>query len=103
MNKPNKKKQSTKTKTKFLGDEIIEWNGQTLHNRSAEDVYDIISDSRYDPQVDLIVSRTIAANRKAAQASWRQSHSPTRLTGKGIVHIIKLKTLHLHSHSYSYP
>lgn len=66
-----------------LGDEVIEWNGQSLNGRSAQEVHDIIADSRYDLQVELIVSRVIAASRRAAQASWRQSHSPTRLHHAG--------------------
>lgn len=49
-----------------------------MHGKSSQDVYDIIADSRQEPQVELIVSRIIAANRRAAQASWRQSHSPNR-------------------------
>uniref|UniRef100_A0A336LL41 CSON009705 protein n=1 Tax=Culicoides sonorensis TaxID=179676 RepID=A0A336LL41_CULSO len=62
------------------GDEVIEWNGRSLHNRSAQEVYDIVSDSRSDPQVELIVSRPLTTvNRKTAQESWRQSHSPTRV------------------------
>ncbi|XP_055320208.1 regulating synaptic membrane exocytosis protein 2 isoform X3 [Sitodiplosis mosellana] len=61
------------------GDEVIEWNGQSLCGRSAQEVHDIIADSKHDLQVELIVSRVIAASRRAAQVSWRQSHSPTRL------------------------
>lgn len=67
----------------FVGDEVIEWNGQSLNGRSAQEVHDIIADSRHDLQVELIVSRVIAASRRAAQASWRQSHSPTRLHHAG--------------------
>lgn len=70
--------------TKITGDEVVEWNGRSLHGKSVQDVYEIISETRQEPQVELIVSRLIAANRKAAQASWRQSHSPTRLNQKGI-------------------
>lgn len=68
----------------FLGDEVIEWNGQSLYGRSAEEVHDIIADSKHDLQVELIVSRVLAASRRAAQVSWRQSHSPTRLRHTGI-------------------
>lgn len=39
---------------------------------------DIVEDSRHEPQIELIVSRPLTVNRKAAQASWRQSHSPIR-------------------------
>lgn len=67
----------------FLGDEVIEWNGQSLCGRSAQEVHDIIADSKHDLQVELIVSRVIAASRRAAQVSWRQSHSPTRLRHAG--------------------
>lgn len=59
---------------------MIEWNGRPLHNRSAQEVYDIIAESRSDSQVELIVSRPITTvNRKTVQESWRQSHSPTRV------------------------
>lgn len=51
-----------------------------MHNRSAQEVYDIVTDSRSDPQVELIVSRPLTTiNRKTVQESWRQSHSPTRV------------------------
>lgn len=39
------------------GDEVVEWNGQSLQNATYEQVYDSIAASRYDTQVDLIVSR----------------------------------------------
>lgn len=60
---------------------MIEWNGQSLYGRSADEVHEIVSDSKHDLQVELIVSRVIAASRRAAQASWRQSHSPLRHAG----------------------
>jgi len=43
------------------GDEILEWNGRGLHNKSADEVYDIIDESRLDAQVELIVSRAIGS------------------------------------------
>lgn len=67
----------------ILGDELIEWNGQSLSGRSAQEVHDMVADSKHDLQVELIVSRVIAASRRAAQVSWRQSHSPTRLRHAG--------------------
>ncbi|CAB3401014.1 unnamed protein product [Caenorhabditis bovis] len=39
------------------GDEVVEWNGQSLQNATYEQVYDSIAASRYDTQVELIVSR----------------------------------------------
>lgn len=62
---------------------MIEWNGQSLYGHNAHEVHDIITESRHDLQVELIVSRVIAANRRAAQDSWRQSHSPIRLHHTG--------------------
>lgn len=41
------------------GDEIIEWNGRSLHNKSADEVYDIIDESRLDAQVELVVCRSL--------------------------------------------
>ncbi|XP_046869587.1 uncharacterized protein LOC6648132 isoform X1 [Drosophila willistoni] len=41
------------------GDEIIEWNGRNLHNKSTDEVYDIIDESRLDAQVELIVCRSL--------------------------------------------
>lgn len=77
------KKQQQKL-IQFSGDEVIEWNGRSLHGKSIQNVCDIIAETKQEPQVELIVSRVVAANRKAAQASWRQSHSPTRLHQTGI-------------------
>lgn len=60
------------------GDEVIEWNGRSLQGKSAQEVCDIIEESRHESQIELIVSRALSVNRKAAQTSWRQSHSPNR-------------------------
>lgn len=39
------------------GDEVLEWNGRSLQGLTFEEVYDIIAESRHDPQVELIVCR----------------------------------------------
>ncbi|KAI1289186.1 Rab-3-interacting molecule unc-10 [Halotydeus destructor] len=39
------------------GDEVLEWNGRSLQGKTYEEVYDIISESKQEPQVELIVSR----------------------------------------------
>lgn len=57
---------------------MIEWNGRSLQGKSSQEVNDIVEESRQEPQIELIVSRPLSVNRKAAQASWRQSHSPIR-------------------------
>ncbi|XP_062556119.1 regulating synaptic membrane exocytosis protein 2 isoform X3 [Armigeres subalbatus] len=61
------------------GDEVVEWNGHSMRGKSASDVYDIISASKREPLVELLLTREIAINRKNTQASWRKSHSPTRI------------------------
>ncbi|CAD6189336.1 unnamed protein product [Caenorhabditis auriculariae] len=40
------------------GDEVIEWNGHPLQNATYEQVYENIAASKYDTQVELIVSRS---------------------------------------------
>ncbi|KJH41014.1 PDZ/DHR/GLGF domain protein [Dictyocaulus viviparus] len=39
------------------GDEVLEWNGQVLQNATFEQVYEIISASKHESQVEIIVSR----------------------------------------------
>ena len=41
------------------GDEVLEWNGHDLQSKSYEEVHSIISNSRQDEHVRLIVSRPI--------------------------------------------
>ncbi|XP_011182531.3 uncharacterized protein LOC105212329 isoform X2 [Zeugodacus cucurbitae] len=53
------------------GDEVIEWNGRVLHNKCADEVYQIIDESRLDAQVELVVSRPISANTSDGNALRR--------------------------------
>nr|XP_033791882.1 regulating synaptic membrane exocytosis protein 1 isoform X14 [Geotrypetes seraphini] len=41
------------------GDEVLEWNGKPLPGVTNEDVYNIILESKAEPQVEIIVSRPI--------------------------------------------
>ncbi|XP_072426719.1 regulating synaptic membrane exocytosis protein 2 isoform X9 [Chiloscyllium punctatum] len=41
------------------GDEVLEWNGQSLQGATFEEVYNIIFESKPEPQVELLVSRPI--------------------------------------------
>lgn len=41
------------------GDEVLEWNGRSLANKSYDEVHDVISESRHDSQVELRVSRLV--------------------------------------------
>nr|XP_033203144.1 regulating synaptic membrane exocytosis protein 2 isoform X7 [Bombus vancouverensis nearcticus] len=78
------------------GDEVIKWNGRSLQGKSFREVYDIIAESRQEPQVELVVSRNLSSttgpvtmpagltptapmpSRKiAAQIQWRQKHPET--------------------------
>ncbi|KAK9306876.1 hypothetical protein QLX08_002523 [Tetragonisca angustula] len=78
------------------GDEVIKWNGRSLQGRSFREVYDVIAESRQEPQVELVVSRNLSSTsgpatmpagptaaapmppRKiAAQIQWRQKHPET--------------------------
>ncbi len=42
-----------------IGDEVLEWNGHPLVNKSYDDVRDLVSDSRHDSQVELRVARSL--------------------------------------------
>ncbi|KAH8295422.1 hypothetical protein KR018_010980 [Drosophila ironensis] len=57
------------------GDEIIEWNGRNLQNKSADAVYDIIDESRLDAQVEVIVSRSIGSGGGSGGSSSNVSPS----------------------------
>nr|XP_021149058.1 regulating synaptic membrane exocytosis protein 1 isoform X34 [Columba livia] len=41
------------------GDEVLEWNGKPLPGATNEEVYNIILESKAEPQVEIIVSRPI--------------------------------------------
>ncbi|XP_076330030.1 regulating synaptic membrane exocytosis protein 2-like [Tachypleus tridentatus] len=42
------------------GDEVLEWNGRSLQGKTYEEVYDIIAESKQEPQVELIVCRPLS-------------------------------------------
>uniref|UniRef100_A0A3B3TE80 Regulating synaptic membrane exocytosis 2 n=1 Tax=Paramormyrops kingsleyae TaxID=1676925 RepID=A0A3B3TE80_9TELE len=41
------------------GDQVLEWNGRLLEGATFKEVYNIILDSKPEPQVELVVSRPI--------------------------------------------
>lgn len=43
----------------FTGDEVVEWNGRCLQRATFEEVHDIILESKQEPQVELIVHRSV--------------------------------------------
>lgn len=42
-----------------LGDEVIKWNGKLLRGLTYDEVYSIMSKSKNDSQVELVVERPI--------------------------------------------
>ncbi|RXG71075.1 Regulating synaptic membrane exocytosis protein 2 [Armadillidium vulgare] len=54
-------------------DEVLEWNGRSLQGKTYEEVYDIIAESRHEPQVELIVSRQLSD--VGRQPGRRHTHS----------------------------
>ncbi len=38
---------------------MVEWNGRSLQGKTFEEVYDIIFESKQEPQVELIVQRPL--------------------------------------------
>lgn len=43
----------------FTGDQVLEWNGRILQGATFKEVYNIILESKPEPQVELVVSRPI--------------------------------------------
>ncbi|KAK2830982.1 hypothetical protein Q5P01_018913 [Channa striata] len=48
------------------GDQVLEWNGQVLQGATFNEVYNIIMESKPEPQVELVVSRPIRGVSRAA-------------------------------------
>ena len=44
------------------GDEVLEWNGHSLVSKTFEEVHDVITESRHDPQVELRVARSLTGS-----------------------------------------
>lgn len=42
-----------------LGDEVLQWNGKSLPGATKKEVYNIILESKAEPQVEIVVSRPI--------------------------------------------
>ncbi|XP_078242035.1 regulating synaptic membrane exocytosis protein 1 isoform X29 [Pogona vitticeps] len=57
------------------GDEVLEWNGKPLPGATNEEVYNIILESKSEPQVEIIVSRPIGLfHRFRSTSSFRRVH-----------------------------
>ncbi|XP_062265551.1 regulating synaptic membrane exocytosis protein 2 isoform X15 [Platichthys flesus] len=54
------------------GDQVLEWNGRVLQGATFNEVYNIILESKPEPQVELVVSRPIGDVSRAADGSHIQ-------------------------------
>lgn len=43
----------------LVGDQVLEWNGRVLQGATFNQVYNIILESKAEPQVELLVSRNL--------------------------------------------
>ncbi|XP_040853047.1 regulating synaptic membrane exocytosis protein 2 isoform X5 [Ochotona curzoniae] len=57
------------------GDEVLEWNGRLLQGATFEEVYNIILDSKPEPQVELVVSRPIGDIPRIPESTHAQLES----------------------------
>ncbi|XP_054461648.1 regulating synaptic membrane exocytosis protein 2-like [Anoplopoma fimbria] len=57
------------------GDQVLEWNGRILQGATFNEVYNIILDSKPEPQVELVVSRPIGDVSRAADSGHVQLDS----------------------------
>ncbi|XP_035256179.1 regulating synaptic membrane exocytosis protein 1-like isoform X3 [Anguilla anguilla] len=59
------------------GDEVLQWNGKALPGATKKEVYNIILESKTEPQVELVVSRPIGDIPRIPETS----HPPLESTG----------------------
>ncbi|XP_067112343.1 regulating synaptic membrane exocytosis protein 2-like [Osmerus mordax] len=57
------------------GDQVLEWNGRVLQGATFKEVYNIILDSKPEPQVELVVSRPIGDVSRIPDSSHGQLES----------------------------
>ncbi|XP_034544514.1 regulating synaptic membrane exocytosis protein 1 isoform X2 [Notolabrus celidotus] len=59
------------------GDEVLQWNGKSLPGLTKKEVYNIILESKAEPQVEIVVSRPIGDIPRIPESS----HPPLESTG----------------------
>ncbi|XP_029115071.1 regulating synaptic membrane exocytosis protein 1 isoform X6 [Scleropages formosus] len=59
------------------GDEVLQWNGKSLPGATKKEVYNIILESKSEPQVEIVVSRPIGDIPRIPETS----HPPLESTG----------------------
>lgn len=77
------------------GDEVLEWNGRSLEGSTFEEAYDIMAESRQEPQVELIVCRHLrrvpmpSPVPAVTEVLHEHTVSPTPLTSSPIHHHLR--------------
>ncbi|XP_061680629.1 regulating synaptic membrane exocytosis protein 2-like isoform X3 [Syngnathoides biaculeatus] len=67
------------------GDQVVEWNGHVLQGATFNDVYNIILESKAEPQVELLVSRPIRSadsSHCSSSTSLASPLSPNAMQGQ---------------------
>uniref|UniRef100_A0A4W4DMC7 PDZ domain-containing protein n=1 Tax=Electrophorus electricus TaxID=8005 RepID=A0A4W4DMC7_ELEEL len=54
------------------GDQVLEWNGRVLEGATFKEVYNIILESKLEPQVELLVSRPFGDLSRAPESTQAQ-------------------------------
>ncbi|XP_023008998.3 regulating synaptic membrane exocytosis protein 2 isoform X9 [Maylandia zebra] len=57
------------------GDQVLEWNGRVLQGATFNEVYNIILDSKQEPQVELVVCRPIGDVSRSVESAHVQLNS----------------------------
>ncbi|XP_068603610.1 regulating synaptic membrane exocytosis protein 2 [Brachionichthys hirsutus] len=60
------------------GDQVLEWSGRVLQGATFNEVYNIILESKAEPQVDLVVSRPIRDGSRVPMESSSSSFDPQK-------------------------
>nr|XP_013998745.1 unnamed protein product [Salmo salar] len=61
------------------GDQVLEWNGRALQGATFKEVYNVILESKPDPQVELVVSRPIRDFPSISESTHGQLESSSSL------------------------
>ncbi|XP_055749055.1 regulating synaptic membrane exocytosis protein 2-like [Salvelinus fontinalis] len=61
------------------GDQVLEWNGRVLQGATFKEVYNVILESKPDPQVELVVSRPIRDFPSISESTHGQLESSSSL------------------------
>uniref|UniRef100_A0A672ZBG2 Regulating synaptic membrane exocytosis 2b n=1 Tax=Sphaeramia orbicularis TaxID=375764 RepID=A0A672ZBG2_9TELE len=66
------------------GDQVLEWNGRVLQGATFNEVYNIILESKPEPQVELVVSRPTGWVKGHTEQQWSSSSFDSQKVGPSI-------------------